>query len=357
MRAARFYAGRNMRVETVDPPTPSDQAVLVAVEWCGICGSDLNEYLRGPMAVPNEKTGPHPLTGEVLPVTMGHEFTGRVVHAPASSSLSPGQAVVVDPRYFCSSCIPCSRRSTNCCDVIGFMGISGGGGGLSETVSVPPEKVYPLPNDTDLAAAALIEPLTVAWHGVRLSGIQDFKDTPVLVVGAGPVGVAVVFVLRAHGAKAIFVSEPSAKRRHFLSDIAHAVLDPTKTDVAAKCRELTNGQGVGVVFDCAGSQLGFQAGLDALRFQGQHINLAAPKAPLTLPWYLVMRREAVLKASLAYDETDFKEVVAAYVEGRFQGVERMITRRVSLEEVVEKGFEELSRPNDHIKILATPKVA
>ncbi|KAL5358527.1 chaperonin 10-like protein [Aspergillus floccosus] len=355
MRAAKFYAGRDIRIENVDPPAPSEDKVLIAVEWCGICGTDLNEYLRGPMAVPSKKTGPHLLTGDVLPVIMGHEFTGRIVHAPASSWLRPGQAVVVDPRYFCTSCIPCSKLSTNCCDTIGFMGISGGGGGLSEMVAVPPEKVHALPGDTDLAAAALIEPLTVAWHGLRLSGIEDFKDTPVLVVGAGPVGVAVVFALRARGANVIFVSEPSQKRREFLAEIAHAVFNPTKVDVGKKCRELTGGEGVGVVFDCAGSQVGFQAGLDALRFQGQHINLAAPKIPLTLPWYLVMRREAVLKSSLAYDETDFKQVVEAYVEGRFRGVEQMITRRISLEDVVAKGYEELSRPNDHIKILATPK--
>ncbi|EAU33177.1 conserved hypothetical protein [Aspergillus terreus NIH2624] len=342
MRAARFYAGRDVRIEEVKPPVPSEDKVLISVEWCGICGSDLNEYIRGPMAIPSEKTGPHPLTGDVLPVTMGHEFTGRVVHAPASSSLRPGQGVVVDPRYFCASCIPCSKLSTNCCDTIGFMGISGGGGGLSEMVAVAPEKVYPLPDDADLAAAALIEPLTVAWHSLRLSGIDDFKDTPVLVVGAGPVGVAVVFALRARGANAIFVSEPSQKRREFLADITHAVFDPTETDLGKKCRELTE------------LRVGFQTGLDALRFQGQHINLAVPKTPLTLPWYLVMRREAVLKSSLAYDETDFKEVVEAYVEGRFQGVERMITRRIPLEEVVAKGFEELCKPNDQIKILATP---
>ncbi|KAF9890235.1 hypothetical protein FE257_006147 [Aspergillus nanangensis] len=356
MKAARFYGSRDVRIESIEAPSASDDRVLIAVEWCGICGSDLNEYVRGPMAVPSPPRGPHPLTGELLPVTMGHEFSGRVVQAP-SSTLPPGTPVVVDPRLFCSGCIPCSTTATNCCDQIGFRGISGGGGGLSELVAVPPQMVYALPPGTDLAAAALIEPLTVGWHGVRLSGLQEFRDVPVLVVGAGPVGVAVVYVLRAHGANRIFVAEPAQKRREFLADMPEVVMvmDPAEVPVADKCREMTGGEGVAVVIDCAGAQAGFDAGCDALRFRGQHINLAAPKIPLAIPWYLTMKREALLKSSLAYDEADFRAVVDAYVAGRFEGVDRMITRRIPLEEVVEKGFEELTRPNDHIKILATPR--
>ncbi|KAL5000640.1 chaperonin 10-like protein [Aspergillus recurvatus] len=374
MRAAQFYAAGDVRVEDVAVPQASDDRVLIEVEWCGICGSDLNEYMFGPLAIPSPQSGPHPLTNALPPVTMGHEFTGRITHVPESiSHLKKGQAVVVDPRYYCSSCTPCSQTATNSCEKIGFVGLSGGGGGLSELVAVRPEAVHVLPENgsagVDLAAAALIEPLAVAWHALSLflsiSPYQaaqkdeaDLSTTPVLVIGAGPVGVAMSYVLRARGAKTIYVSEMSKARRETLRDmgIVTEMFDPAEVDVPETVKTLTGG-GVGVVFDCAGAQAGLDAGCQSLRFRGVYINLAVPKGPMTLPLAAFMWKEIMYKCSLAYNQGDFKDVVNAFVTGRFQGVEKMITSRLSLDEIVEKGFKELIKPNDHIKILATPKRA
>ncbi|KAJ5564732.1 chaperonin 10-like protein [Penicillium frequentans] len=353
MKAVRFHAAGDVRTEEVPSPQARDGEVLVAVEWCGICGSDLNEYLGGPVAIPSQKTGPHHLTGEVLPVTMGHEFSGRIVHAPASSSLSPGQSVVIDPRLYCSSCTACSQSATNCCDKIGFCGLSGGGGGLSEMVALPPTMLHILPDGTDLAAATLIEPLAVAWHAVKQCAFVDLKATPILIIGGGPIGVATIFVLKVWGAKMVFVSEKSRGRKEFLLDLVDAAFDPTEVNVPSKCKELTDGDGVGIVFDCAGSQPGFQDGCDSLKFHGIYANLAVPKGPMRLPFERFIPKELTLKSFLAYDEIDFAETVAAFVEGKFKGVERMITRRVTLDDVVDKGLKELvENPDEHIKILA-----
>ncbi|KAL4734371.1 chaperonin 10-like protein [Aspergillus similis] len=351
MRAAQFYAAGDVRVEDVPVPQASEDRVLIEVEWCGICGSDLNEYMFGPFAIPSPQSGPHPLTNALLPVTMGHEFTGRIKYVPESiSHLKKGQAVVVDPRYYCSSCTPCSQTATNSCEKIGFVGLSGGGGGLSELVAVRPEA-----------------PLAVAWHALSLFlSISPYQNThkdevdlstiPVLVIGAGPVGVAMSYVLRARGAKTIYVSEVSHKRRETLRDmgIVTQVFDSGEVDVPKTVKMLT-GDGVGVVFDCAGAQAGFDAGCQSLRFRGVYVNLAVPKGPMTLPLTPFMWKEIMYKCSLAYNQDDFKDVVNAFVAGRFQGVEKMITNRLSLEDIVEKGFKQLIKPNEHIKILATPK--
>ncbi|KNG83434.1 alcohol dehydrogenase [Aspergillus nomiae NRRL 13137] len=352
MKAARFYAAGDIRIEEVNAPEASDEKALVQVEWCGICGSDLNEYIHGPMAIPH--AGPHPLTGDILPVTLGHEVSGRIIQAPSTSSLSPGQAVIIDPRFYCSSCTACTSSVTNCCQSLGFLGLSGGGGGFSEKVAVPPAMLHPIPDNTDMATATLIEPLAVAWHGVRCSGVQDFKGLPVLVVGGGPVGVATVFVLRAWGADTIYVSETARRRREFLQDLVQATFDPMEVNVGSECKTLTNGSGVGMVFDCAGSQQGLEAASDGLRFHGLYINLAVPKAPISLPVGYFMFKELTYKAFLAYDNADFKATVAAFVEGRFAGVERMITRRIALEDLVDKGFKTLlQNADEHIKIVAT----
>ncbi|KAL2833286.1 GroES-like protein [Aspergillus cavernicola] len=329
MRAARSYAAGDVRV--VPTPEPSDDEILIQVEWCGICGSDINEYLFGPFAIPNPKTGPHPLTNNILPVTMGHEFKCRIIHVPealaekstTSDALRPGQAVVIDPRFYCSSCTACSHAATNCCQSIGFLGLSGCGGGLSEVVAV-----------------------------------SLLTNIPALIIGAGPVGVATAFALRARGAQQILVSEPSQARREMLrqTGIVTDIFDPLSTDVSKRCREvLTNGHGVGVVFDCAGTQAGMGAGCASLGFRGVYMNLALPKTPITIPLGPFMRKEITYKSSMAYDQGDFKETVEAFVAGRFKGIEKMITRRITLEDIVEKGFEELVKPNDHIKILGTTR--
>ncbi|KAL4899121.1 hypothetical protein BDW74DRAFT_183991 [Aspergillus multicolor] len=376
MRATQFYAAGDVRVEDVPTPEESNDKVLIEVEWCGICGSDLNEYIFGPFAIPSQQSGPHPLTNAVLPVTMGHEFTGRISYVPESVlHLKKGQAVVVDPRYYCSSCTPCSQTATNSCEKIGFVGLSGGGGGLSEVVAVIPEAVHVLPEDednkVDLAAAALIEPLAVAWHALSLflsvapyqgartdSESADLSKIPVLIIGAGPVGVAMSYVLRARGAKTVYVSEMAKARRDTLRDAGTVteIFDPAEIDAPVMVKALT-GDGVGVVFDCAGAQPGFDAGCQSLRFRGVYVNLAVPKTPMTLPLASFMWKEIMYKCSLAYNQDDFKSVVEAFVTGRFQGVEKMITRRLSLEDIVEQGFKELIKPNDHIKVLATPKRA
>ncbi|KAL4809129.1 chaperonin 10-like protein [Aspergillus unguis] len=376
MRAAQFHAARDIRIEDIPRPEASSDKILVEVEWCGICGSDLNEYTRGPFAIPPPGR-PHPLTKATLPIPLGHEFSGRIVHIPeslsSSTSLYKGQPVFIDARFYCKACAACNSSATNICETLGFMGLSGGGGGLSECVAVEPDHILPLPETLpdgtkiDLAAAALIEPLCVAWHGLALyRGIANLNDKegslgdmPILVVGAGPVGIAMIYVLRAQGTKRVFVSEVSKARRETAADIGKDVIagvfDPTEDDIAAKCKELSGGGGVAAVFDCAGAQAGFDAGCQSLRFRGVYVNLALPKTPITIPIGSFLFKELMYRCSLAYEAKDVKETVDAFVQGRFQGVERMITRRIHLEDVVEKGFEELIKPNEHIKILTTPK--
>lgn len=208
---------------------------------------------------------------------MGHEFVGRVIQAPEKSALRKGQAVMVDPRLYCTSCRQCQISSTNCCDTWGFLGISGGGGGLSEVVAVHPRMLYPLPDSVDISIAAVIEPLAVAWHAVKLSGIDHWKDTPALVVGGGPVGVAVLYVLRALEATNVIVSEPTQKRHDFLKKAADVVLNPREVDVATESRKLTDNEGVVVAFDCAGSQPGINDAIQSLRFKGIYVNVAIPE--------------------------------------------------------------------------------
>lgn len=282
MKAAHFHAARDIRVTTVPAPTASTGQVLIDVEWCGICGSDLHEYLIGPLVIPRPER-PHPMTKDHLPVTMGHEFCGRVSHLPESyeGKLKVGTPVMIDPRLNCRMCGPCGSAKTHLCKTWGFLGLSGKGGGLSETVAVEADMCYALPEDVDLRLAALIEPLAVARHGVKRTGIERFEGLNVLVLGGGPIGLATVLDLRVQGVKQLIVSEPTDARQKQVGKYVDVVLDPRKEDVPARCHELTGGVGVDVVFDCAGVPVAMEAGMGALRPQGMYLNVAGWETPVS----------------------------------------------------------------------------
>jgi threonine dehydrogenase-like Zn-dependent dehydrogenase len=233
----------------------------------------------GPVGIPLPEC-PHPATGDHLPLTMGHEFAGHIVSAPPDSKLTIGQAVMVDPRIYCSKCSQCNLGTTQGCSTLGFKGLSGTGGGFSEYVAVDAKRCYPLPDNIDLSLAALIEPLAVAWHAVTTCNFSDWTNRTVLLLGGGPVGIACALVLRARECKHIFISEPSSIRAAQSEQIVDTVFNPINDDIGHRCREETGGEGVDVIFDCAGVQKGFEAGMDALRYRGLYMNVAAWGTPV-----------------------------------------------------------------------------
>lgn len=277
MRAARYHGNQDLRVEDIDEPKLTEGKVLVDIAWCGICGSDLHEYLIGPIS--NTKT-PHPLTGEAMPVAMGHEFCGRVRNPPLDSGLQDGDAVMVDPRIMCGKCRHCDVGNGYGCGQLGYRGYNTGGG-FAEKAAVDLKSLHKLPNNISLDDAAILEPMAVVVHAVKETGITEWKNKEVLVVGAGPIGIALIIALIAYGAEKIVVSEPAAIRRKQVAEFVSVVLDPRSDDVVEKCRSLTDGQGADVVFDCAGVPKGLEVGFDALRLHGQYMNVAVWEEPVS----------------------------------------------------------------------------
>ena len=323
MRAARFYNKFDIRIEDIPPPQPEDGEVLVDIAWGGICGTDLHEYCVGPLVIPT-KERPCILTGEHLPVTIGHEFCGHVSQAPMGAvgadgtPIKVGHPVMVDPRLNCRSCFSCTAGDSNLCGKWAFLGLHGaGGGGFSESVAVRADMCYPLPEDLPLDLAVLIEPLAVGRHAIVKSDVPmgQFKDTSVLVVGGGPVGFSVLCNLKAAGAEQVFVSEPTASRQALCKPWAAEVFNPMEVKVPEECRKRTDGKGVDLVFDCAGITPGMRDGMDALRPKGTFVNVAGWEKDFVLPMEFFMVKELALRTTLAYDEKDFGDVVHDFVAG------------------------------------------
>lgn len=354
MRAARFHDTGDIRVEDIDqqPLGPGD--VRVTVEYCGICGSDLHEYKAGPIMIP---TDPHPGTGEQLPLTMGHELSGVVAEAGEDAALDPGTPVVVNPGMACGECTYCAEGNYTLCDELINIGIHGGGGGFAENIVVPAENAIPVPEDFDMRHAALVEPLAVALHGVRRSGLAA-GDTAA-VFGAGPIGLGVVQALQAAGAREVFVSEPRDSRREVAADLGATTIDPSEERAVREIKTAVEG-GADVTFEAAGVSPSLTDAVRASRKDGTVCVLSIFEEPAEFNPNLVMMAERDLVGSIAYDigpladRGEFPAVVRMLDDGRLDP-SPLITSELPLSRVTE-GFDRLADPeSDEIKILVRPE--
>ncbi len=200
MRAAVYYGPNKIEIADVGEPEPAPGTVKVKVGYNGICGTDLHEYYAGPIFVPTE---PHPLTGQQMPLVIGHEFSGVITDIGAGvTGWSEGDRVAVEPIYRCGNCPACQAGNYNICAQIGFHGLMSDGG-MAEYTVVPTDMLHKLPDNVSLQLGALVEPMSVAYHAATLGEVRS-GDTA-MVFGAGPIGIGLWFALRGKGLEDTFV--------------------------------------------------------------------------------------------------------------------------------------------------------
>ena len=351
MKAARFYGPGDIRIDDIAEPAVQPGTVKVEVEWCGICGTDLHEYLEGPIFAP-AAGAPHPLTGETVPITLGHEFAG-IVHEVGSgvTDVHVGDRVVVEPYIICGRCDACQQGRYNVCATLGFVGLSGYGGGFSQFVVAERRWIHPL-GDLGTDVGALIEPLAVAYHAVRLSGARPGHSA--LVFGAGPIGLVTTAALRAAGVEDIIVVEPADVRKAKAGPAgADHIIDPTTTDVLGEVMELTKGRGADVSFECAGIDQVLKSAIQSTRVGGTCVNVAIWGHEASVAMNDLVFREVNVLGSLAYagDHPATIEMVASGKVDPYQ----FITGRIELDDIVKDGFEELiNNKEENVKILVKP---
>ncbi|GAA2529267.1 2,3-butanediol dehydrogenase [Rarobacter incanus] len=350
MKAIRYYGKQDVRYEDVPDPVLQPGTVKIKPAWCGICGSDLHLYFEGPIPPAPTDSQPHPLSGETLPVVFGHEFSGVVTEvADDVSGLSVGDHVVVEPFMVCGQCPACKAGMYNCCEKMGFIGISGRGGGLSEAIVVEQRWVHHI-GDIPLDQAALIEPLSVAGHGVRLSGAK--AGDVAVVGGAGPIGLLAAAVLKAIGVTTI-VSEVSQARKDkaLSSGVADYVVDPAKEDLHARVMELTGGAGADVALECAGVPVVFDALLDALRPGGRLQVIALFSHNPTLDMGSLLYLERNIGGTMGYCN-DHERMIKLVQDGKID-LSQFITKRIKAQDIVRDGYEFLAANKDtQVKIIA-----
>jgi (R,R)-butanediol dehydrogenase/meso-butanediol dehydrogenase/diacetyl reductase len=353
MRAARWYGPKDIRVEDVEVPEVKAGEVKIKVEWCGICGSDLHEYMVGPIFIPVGSV--HPVTQEEAPVTMGHEFAGEVVEkADDVDHLEIGDKVTLEPIYSCGVCENCLSGDYNLCEQLGFHGLAGGGGGLAEYTTFKADFVHKLPDGVSTKEGALIEPLAVAVHSLRRAGFKQGETA--LVTGAGPIGLSTILALKSAGAQKIISVEIAEARKKFALEFgADFVFDPTEVDVVEEVMKLTDGNGLNAAFETTGVQAGFDTAVLSTERGGRIVVTSIWEEPVEFHLNNLVLVEKEIRGTIVYNRGIFPATISLVEDGRIDAP-KMITKEVQLEDVVEEGFEELVKNKDkHIKILVTPE--
>ena len=351
MKAARYYDQKDIRIEDIPEPELKPGTVAIDVAWCGICGTDLHEYLEGPIFVP-PKGKPHPISGEEAPVTLGHEFSGTITAlGEGVTGLEVGQNVVVEP-YIVGEDVDTGEGSNyQLSENMNFIGLGGRGGGLSEKIVVEQRWVHPV-GDIPLDEAALIEPLSVGHHAFVRSGAGE--GDVAIVGGAGPIGLLTAGVLKASGLT-VYISELSEARKEMArtTGVADEVFDPREVDVAEKVKELTDGKGADVGFECSSVPVVLDMLINAVKPGGVIVNVSiwGHKPEVDLP-NLVLK-EIDLRGTIGYSN-DHPATIKLVQEGKLD-LSKFITGRIKLEELVDKGFDQLINNNEkHVKILVNP---
>lgn len=360
MRAARFYDAKDIRIEDIEPQELLPGTVRIDVAWCGICGTDLHEYLEGPIFCP-APGHPHPISGEDAPITMGHEFSGVISEVGQGvTDLAVGDHVVVEP-YIVADDVDTSAESKtyHLSKNMNFVGLAGRGGGLSENIVVRQRWVHKIGNEIPLDQAALIEPLAVAYHAVERSGVLELSDEQrsqltALIGGAGPIGLLTGAVLKALGIRVI-VSELSELRRNkaLESKAADIVLNPAEVDVVSEVLQLTDAKGVDISFECTSVEVVLNTLLKAMAPRGVVVNVSIWGKQPQVDLHTIVMKELDLRGTIGY-VNNHPETIELVQSGKVD-LAPFITGKIGLDGLIDEGFETLIERNETaVKILVSP---
>ena len=306
MRAAVYHGIRDLRVEEVAEPKPGPGEAKVRVKYCGICGSDLHEYLHG--LFPQSSFG-HEACGEIVEV--GREVKGFQVE---------DHVIAVQK------------------------------GAYAEYLVCPQERMIKKPGNMSWERAAVVEPLSGAAYAIKKGGIQP-SDT-ILIAGAGPVGLMVLLGLKAVGVEKIYMTDISETRRKKAEELgATLVLNPLVEKIPAKIKDLSAGKGVDVAVEAVGIEATLKDCLASVRYQGKVIvqGIFTDRVPVHMLGFVT--RETTMIGT----NSNNLSLAMSWIESKGIQPELIITKVIPLGQISDEGFEVLTRKyKEEIKILVAP---
>jgi (R,R)-butanediol dehydrogenase/meso-butanediol dehydrogenase/diacetyl reductase len=333
MKAVTFQElHQPLAFESLPDPTPGEGQVVVKVGRCGICGSDLHMTEDAAYGCKH---------GDVL----GHEFAGEVVAlGRGTEGLKTGELVSVIPLKSCWQCEHCRKGEVLWCVQFGLQG-----GGYAEYALTRPNQCIRLPADLSLADGAIIEPLAVALHGVNLSRLR--QGDKVLVLGAGPIGLAVAFWAKQMGAAKVAVQDIAEFQKSRALDMGADVFVVDPADPVGSAERALGGQ-ADVVFECVGIPGLIAQGVEQVRPRGTILLLGLCTKPDTFNSFAMLSKEVRLVTSAFFTVPEYQASLDALAEGAIEP-RLLVTDTIALAETPEV-FESLKHRTSQCKVLIAP---
>jgi 2-desacetyl-2-hydroxyethyl bacteriochlorophyllide A dehydrogenase len=301
MNAAVFKNTKLMELQDLAIPVIKPEEVLIKVTASGVCKTDFHIF--------NGESPSKP------PVVLGHEYCGEIVDVGKHvNSFSIGEKVAINPNIHCGYCEYCKAGKINLCENLVALGVTRNGG-FEEYSAVPISQVYHLPDDVNFYQAAFAEPLSCCIHGLNLAEIE--LNDVVAIIGAGPIGLLMLQLVKLKGPKEIIIIEPVAEKRELAKQLgATLTLNPMEKDFTDKCFEMCNG-GVDVVIECVGNAPAVETAFNISKKGGRIIIFGLSDATSKVSFHLqkFFHKELTVKSSLLNPFT-FQTAVDLLVTGK-----------------------------------------
>ncbi len=337
MKAAVLTDFNKIEIKDVKIPDIKDDEVLVKVKYNGICGTDIHV-----------SQGHH--SSAIPPLVMGHEFCGVIDKKgkKAGAQFSIGDRVVVQPYESCGECDACKSGSENVCSNINILGIHRNGA-FQEYVNVKASKLFKLDDSIDDVSAALVEPLAIAVHDVRKSGLG--VGDSVAIIGGGPIGLLIAIVARINGASKILISEINPSRIKKAEELGFTVFNPVENNLIKESMLITDNKGFDVVFEVSGSKAGNLMMTQLVKISGTVIVVGIPAENCPVDTDSIFKKEIRIMGVRLHSKSDFQTSVKLLSsEENRRYISQLITAQYPLVQINE-AFKYLKEGKGVYKIL------
>lgn len=335
MKAAVVREFNRISIEEQPVPQLDEEEALIRVTHMGICGSDLHIY-EGKLAAN-------------YPIIPGHEFSGYLEAIKSEKyDYKIGQKVVAHPLTACGVCEMCDTGRENVCGEVSICGVHKAGG-FAEFIKVPASKIYPLPDEMDLKFSALLEPLAVAVHDVRRSGLRIGETS--YIIGGGPIGILTAVIAKASGASKAVVGEFNDYRINFMRDLGIEVADLKETALSDVVDEVTEGKGFDVVFEDSGASAAYDDMIKAVKRGGTIMLIGMPAGKQPVDITECAKRELNLIGCRIHSQNNYAAALEVMKSGEYNDkFKKLITHTFPFDRIgdaIKFGLED----QEHVKIV------
>lgn len=338
VKAVQLTGIRELEIQDIAAPgTPQAGQVLVNVQWVGICGSDVHNYVEGGI-------GARKL---IYPFVPGHEASGVVAGVGEGvTHLKVGDHVMIEPAMHCGECDQCCEGRYHTCRKIQFLSSAGElQGCMCEQVIIPAHNAFLAPAGVSDEEVALAEPLSIAIYSVKQS-IEMHPDRPIAILGAGPIGLCTLLAAKQLGAERIYISDPITERREMALKMgASAVADPFSDDGLASWHSVQEG-GMAAVFECCGQQAALDQAVDMLRPGGKLIVTGIPEGSRISYCIDQLRRKEITIFNVRRQNQCVESALEAIASGEID-VKPLMTHRFDLVDT-KRAFEMVASYRDGV---------